>query len=88
MKNRFVHSFLTVALNGLFQSETIQAELENYKEKVEELTIDLEILRNDISDKGMAEYYRIHGQFIKALLACLFSFDSSELQIKMLKKSL
>ena len=30
----------------------MQQELESYKEKVEELTVDLEILRNEISDKG------------------------------------
>ena len=30
----------------------MQQELESYKERVEELTVDLEILRNEISDKG------------------------------------
>ena len=30
----------------------MQQELESYKEKVEELTVDLEILRTEISDKG------------------------------------
>ena len=37
----------------LFQCEAVQQELESYKEKVEELTVDLEILRGEISDKGM-----------------------------------
>ncbi|CAC5389283.1 DCTN1 [Mytilus coruscus] len=35
-----------------FQSEGLQQEVENLKEKVEELTVDLEILRSEISEKG------------------------------------
>jgi dynactin 1 len=34
------------------QAEGLQQEVENLKEKVEELTVDLEILRNEISEKG------------------------------------
>jgi dynactin 1 len=35
------------------QSEGLQAEVDAYKEKVEELTIDLEIIKQEISDGGV-----------------------------------
>ena len=36
-----------------FQAEGLQAEVEGLKEKLEELTLDLEILRSEISEKGL-----------------------------------
>ena len=35
------------------QSESLNSECEALKEKVEELTIDLEILKNEISESGI-----------------------------------
>ena len=39
----------------------MQQELESYKERVEELTVDLEILRNEISDKGEKMFSSEHS---------------------------
>lgn len=38
------------------QCESLSSECEALKEKVEELTIDLEILKNEISESGMLLY--------------------------------
>ena len=35
-----------------FQAESLQQELESCKEKLEELTLELELLRGEISEKG------------------------------------
>lgn len=35
------------------QAETLQQEVEQAKEKIEELTLELELLRGEISEKGM-----------------------------------
>ena len=39
-------------LFSLLQAETLQTEMDTMKERVEELTLDLELLRGEISDKG------------------------------------
>ena len=38
------------------QCESLNSECEALKEKVEELTIDLEILKNEISESGTSTY--------------------------------
>lgn len=46
------HTFEWPNCSCFVQSEGLQQEVENLKEKVEELTVDLEILRSEISEKG------------------------------------
>ena len=50
--SRSIHYYKYPLFISIFQCETVQQELESYKEKVEELTVDLEILKGEISDKG------------------------------------
>lgn len=40
-------------LSVMLQAEGLQIEVEALKEKVEELTLDLDILRNEISESGV-----------------------------------
>lgn len=45
---------LTISLSlSVLKAESLQIEVEALKEKVEELTLDLDILRNEISESGV-----------------------------------
>lgn len=48
--------FKIFPLNGFLQLESVVQENESIKEKVEELSLELEILRSEVSDGGMEEY--------------------------------
>ena len=64
------HDTLCVCVCVCLQAESLQQEVESSKEKLEELTLELELLRGEISEKGQSGWLAVW--LAGCLAVCLF----------------